>query len=235
MRDLLRKLVRKVAGEHCEAWHFIELVRLAQRHGASRVLDVGCGYGEKLKLLQSLGFDVVGVDVNSDAVGQNLKSGFHCFKPDEFLGSSQMFDIVLMSHVIEHFAPSDLLEFMDAYLSHLKVSGHLLVVTPFVSPLFFYNFDHVKPYPPEALDEIFVQVRPQVKFVSRYRLELVGLRMRKRPFLYQVSLHGRTKHPRVLRLARRGAVRLHRYSCGAIGRTDGWLGLYRNKGVRDYP
>ena len=50
-----------------------------------------------------------------------------------------------MSHVIEHFAPSDLLVFMDGYIDLLRPGGHLIIATPLMSPYFYDDFDHIKP------------------------------------------------------------------------------------------
>jgi len=231
-KKTLKKIVQRILGKHYEVEHFIDLAQVAQRDGCMRVLDVGCGYGEKIKLLQSLGFDVVGIDINPDTVHVNLETGYRCLSLQDFTRSSDLYDLIIMSHIIEHFAPKDLLEFMDSYLGYLKVGGYLLIATPLPSGVFFYDFDHIKPYPPEALDEIFVQNHPQIQFISKYQLELIDIKKRKRSFLIGRSVYWRMKRPKLLEFAQDITGRLYRYSCGAIGQTDGWLGLYRNRGPR---
>jgi hypothetical protein len=104
-----------------------------------------------------------------------------------------------------------------------------------MSNVFFDDFDHVRPYPPEAFDEIFVQKNLAVQFVSKYRLELVKIRFRKRGIRIpsKTREYWRQKRPNLLYLTTKFTGMLSKYSYGFIGHTDGWLGLYRNKGLRN--
>ncbi len=80
-----------------------------------QVLDVGCGYGRVLKLLTRHHYDVIGVEINKQIVQINKKAGLKCMDPDEFSSSNKLYNAMIMFHVIEHFSPAALLEFMDFF------------------------------------------------------------------------------------------------------------------------
>lgn len=235
LKKKLKRVVRRVVGEHHEMNHFVDLINLAKSDGVRRVLDVGCGYGRQLKLLEELDMHSVGVDINSDIVQANLNAGLRCMSPKKFFKGSELYDLIVMSHVIEHFVPKALLTFMESYLQRLRVDGYLLIVSPLMSNVFFDDFDHIRPYPPEAFDEIFVQKNLEVQFISKYRLELVKIRFRKRAIRIpnKTKQYWQKKRPNLLYLTTKLTGMLSKYSYGLIGHTDGWLGLYRNKGLRN--
>ena len=56
------------------------------------------------------------------------------------------YDVLVMSHIIEHFQYQDLIKFIESYLGCLKTGGLLLIATPVMNPSFYDDFDHVKPY-----------------------------------------------------------------------------------------
>lgn len=96
-----------------------------------RLLDVGCGSGERLALLQSLGWEVVGQEVDSSAAqhardhyGVDVRIGTL-----EAIGLPEAsFDAVVANHVIEHVPdPVGLLATCNRLL---KDGGLLVVVTP---------------------------------------------------------------------------------------------------------
>jgi SAM-dependent methyltransferase len=100
-----------------------------QRKGA-RLLDVGCGSGDHLLFLQSLGWETVGVDTDSRAVGHARDRGIDVRLGDldaqGFADAS--FDAVVMSHVIEHvFEPEVLL---SQARTLLRPGGTLVLLTP---------------------------------------------------------------------------------------------------------
>lgn len=70
-----------------------------------RVLDVGCGYGRNLRVLREVGCEAVGVEVNPDCIATIRAAGFRCLRPEELDEADAGYDVVLMSHIIEHFAP----------------------------------------------------------------------------------------------------------------------------------
>jgi 2-polyprenyl-3-methyl-5-hydroxy-6-metoxy-1,4-benzoquinol methylase len=95
-----------------------------------RLLDVGCGSGVQLERMRALGWEVEGVDVDAAAVQNARRKGLNihlgdledCRFPD---GS---FDVVTMSHLIEHVGnPQRLLRECHRIL---KPSGRLVLVTP---------------------------------------------------------------------------------------------------------
>ncbi len=195
----------------------------------SKVLDVGCGYGEKLKALQKAGYDVLGIDVNPALVEANKKNGLNCMTLEEFNQNSGNFDFILMSHIVEHFYPRELKEFMDFYLDRLKIGGYLIIATPILSPKFYDDFDHIKPYYPQGILMVFSErYDEQVQYTSRNKLKLKDIWFRRRHYRPQFfrSQYIRTPWTKVFQLLETFSKILCILSLGLIGKTDGWIGVF---------
>ena len=193
------------------------------------VLEVGCGYGRYLRPLGELGVDALGIDVNPEIVRNNRNAGLKTMSPEEFQAAPQRARVILMSHVIEHFQPRDLLEFLDRWLEHLEVGGELVVATPLMSPHFYDDFDHVKPYHPDGLKMVFGGGEAQLQYASRHRLELVEVVFRRSPWratLSQAIYRGGTA-AWPLHLANVLAALAFRLTFGLLGRKTGWLGRFK--------
>jgi 2-polyprenyl-3-methyl-5-hydroxy-6-metoxy-1,4-benzoquinol methylase len=95
-----------------------------------RLLDVGCGSGVLLERMRGLGWEVEGVDVDASAVENARRKGLNVQLGD--LEGSQFpdgsFDVVTMSHVIEHV--EDPPRLVRECYRILKPSGRLIVLTP---------------------------------------------------------------------------------------------------------
>jgi SAM-dependent methyltransferase len=103
-RGLYRALAKAVVGDDCK--------------GRLKVLDVGCGRGELLAILNCRGHEAVGVDAESSCIeaasihGRCLRGTFEdlprLFDPGAF-------DVIVCSHVVEHLeAPAEALRLMAA-------------------------------------------------------------------------------------------------------------------------
>jgi len=100
----------------------------AQPNG--RLLEIGCGNGQMLKLMQDLGWKVEGVDFDASAVeiakakGVQVSLGTLEFQkyPDDY------FDVITMNHLIEHV--HDPLQLLCECHRILKSGGRLVIVTP---------------------------------------------------------------------------------------------------------
>lgn len=203
--------------------------------GRSEVLDYGCGRGRMAVVAVRAGHHVVGVDASPHMRAESARAGLQSLSPDEFTASSSTHDIIILSHIIEHFAPGDLHRFLVGLFDRMKPNGYVIVATPLLSPWFHDDFDHVRPYHPKGLLMAFSGGRSeQLQYASPYRLELEDIRFRRAPF--QISFARRLYTSRGLRWPR-PANRLLRaaflLSGHLIGRTDGWMGLFRLR--RDPP
>jgi 2-polyprenyl-3-methyl-5-hydroxy-6-metoxy-1,4-benzoquinol methylase len=203
-------------------------------HGALRVLDVGCGYGRNLQLLRDLGCRVKGVDVNQGGIDALRAAGHDCVRPEELGPTTPEYDVILMAHVIEHFTPEALLTMMDGYLDRLKPGGRLVVLTPLMSPYFYDDFDHVKPYHPTGLLMAFGTADAQIQYQSRNRILLEDIWFRrthfKRTFSRAMLLSAPARH--IGTMMELVSVLLFRVSGYRIGRKDAWMGVFR-KSQRD--
>lgn len=197
------------------------------------VLDVGCGFGRKMRLLHKLGFsDVQGVEKNPAQVESARRDGLLVHAAGEFeQGAGRaVYDLLVMAHVIEHFPFDTLLTFLDAHLDRLRSGGWLLLVSPLMHKDFFLDFDHVKPYYPQGIKDFFGKADEQVQSYSRHRLQLVDIRFRRSPW--------RLRQSRAL-LLKRGDLPhkacnfllalLFRCSGKLLGHKTGWIGLYRKR------
>lgn len=98
---------------------------------AGRLLEVGCGNGKRLVRFRDLGWEVMGQEVDDLAATHVRKT----HKIDVHLGSLQTlpqdiekFDVVIMSHVIEHV--HDPISLLITCHHLLKENGVLVVMTP---------------------------------------------------------------------------------------------------------
>lgn len=95
-----------------------------------KLLDIGCGSGNMLKLAKQLGWDVTGLEIDPNAVkaareqGLNvIEGGYHNLQ--QFSAS---FDCVICSHVLEHVHQP--LALLDLLVKVLKPQGVLLLSLP---------------------------------------------------------------------------------------------------------
>lgn len=103
---------------------------LPRYRSGERLLDVGCGNGGFLKKAQAIGWDVQGIDPDPNAVAAARELGIDIAHGglEVFDGQSELFDVVTLSHVIEHVhGPEDMLR--DIYRL-LKPGGRIWIDTP---------------------------------------------------------------------------------------------------------
>jgi 2-polyprenyl-3-methyl-5-hydroxy-6-metoxy-1,4-benzoquinol methylase len=95
-----------------------------------RVLDVGCGNGERLALLKQLGWTVKGIDIDRQAVEAARQKGVDadCGELKVMPYPASSFDAVILSHVIEH-VPQPV-ELLSECARVLKPGGRLVMLTP---------------------------------------------------------------------------------------------------------
>ncbi len=171
---------------------------------------------------------MIGLDVNEDAVAHNIRNGYECYIPSDSAWKKE-YDIILMSHIIEHFSPVELVHFMEGYLSNLRDKGHLVIATPLDTDYFYDDFTHIKIYPPESLLMIFGDGNRQVSMRSGIKLELRDLWFRTSAF--------KIRRMRACYLGRFGKagimllngllVLAHLVTFGIVGKKDGWVGVFQ--------
>jgi 2-polyprenyl-3-methyl-5-hydroxy-6-metoxy-1,4-benzoquinol methylase len=94
-----------------------------------RLLDVGCGTGSFLLLMRAFGWDVAGVE--TDMAASNSARDRHGLQIVPTIADAAElgpFDVVTMSHVIEHVA--DPAALISAAMQVLEPGGQLRLVTP---------------------------------------------------------------------------------------------------------
>jgi 2-polyprenyl-3-methyl-5-hydroxy-6-metoxy-1,4-benzoquinol methylase len=104
---------------------------LGATHGQSgKLLDVGCGNGEALERMKSLGWEVEGVDFDPEAVENAREKGIKVNLGDVNAQKypANHFDAIYMSHVIEHV--SNYAKLLNECNRILKPGGKLILLTP---------------------------------------------------------------------------------------------------------
>lgn len=96
----------------------------------SRVLDIGCGYGETLAYMESAGCDVYGIDADRNVEQVAKKYGFkiHIGVFNNSIYEKDFFDFVSMNQVIEHIP--NIKETFAAISKILKSGGYCVMSTP---------------------------------------------------------------------------------------------------------
>ncbi len=228
MKQPLKKFYLWLIAYDFELRRLVAFVERGCANPGSKVLDLGCGHGRLLRALTRRGREVTGVEENESIVALNREAGLSCITTAEFARGDASFDVIVMSHLVEHFAPEALVEFMDRHLDRLRPGGSLIVATPLESPYFYDDLDHVRPYTPTSLQMAFAPGVPQTRHRPRNRLVLRDLWFRRAHFR-PVSFKGRRMMSWAtmpLAAIECASVLAFHLSFGLIGRTDGWVGVF---------
>jgi SAM-dependent methyltransferase len=195
------------------------------------ILEVGCGYCQKTEFLKSIGFNnITGVEKNKKLVEQAKDRNFNVHTLEDFENTykEKKFDVLFLSHIIEHFQYQDLKQFLEHYLEYLKENGYLLIATPVLNDNFYDDFDHVKPYTHLSILSVFGAHGSQVQFYSRHQVKLLDLnyiRIAYRLKFYR-ALALRTSWYRIPRIINQLLHLIYRVSFRSIGQPIAWVGLF---------
>jgi cyclopropane fatty-acyl-phospholipid synthase-like methyltransferase len=118
---------------------------------AVTLLDVGCGIGEYVTIFKKNNIQFTGVDVSKEMVDNANRVGHNAILLDDLKMKNDLFDIVFISHVIEHLNSETLVEFLNFYISKLKKDGILILLSPLGVDNFYYDITHVRAYYPQAI------------------------------------------------------------------------------------
>lgn len=116
---------------------------LLPRERSSRILDIGCGAGDLLDLLQRAGYtETRGVDVSPEQVARAAERGISGVFEGDLLAALAdergTLDAVVALDVLEHFTVHEVMQVLDAIVTALRPGVGVLVarVPNAVSPFF---------------------------------------------------------------------------------------------------
>ena len=141
-----------------------------------KCLDLGCGRGEWLQLLQEQGYEAIGIDTNSEAIRMCTSKGLRAECADilNYLAElkEESIDIITGFHIIEHLEYEELNQVIIQCNRVLKENGLIIFETPNPRNLivgacnFYTDATHVKPVHPE-------RIKFQLEYAGFYDIEYI--------------------------------------------------------------
>ncbi|MCZ7528828.1 MAG: class I SAM-dependent methyltransferase [Acidimicrobiia bacterium] len=136
---------------------YLDFVRELPERGTP-ALDIACGRGEWLSLLDEEGIRATGVDINGDFVESCTARGLDAIAGDafEYLGSlpDESFGLATAFHFVEHLELQQVLDLLEGAYRVLRPGGALVLETPNPSNLrvgaaaFYLDPTHRRPVHP---------------------------------------------------------------------------------------
>ncbi|WP_298220053.1 class I SAM-dependent methyltransferase [Halothiobacillus sp.] len=137
------------------------LVSLLKIYPQSPVIDLGCGRGEWLELVNEYGFVAYGVDMDDGMLASCHELGLHAENKDLIAALRDLPDesqtVVSAFHVVEHIPFETLMELVREAFRVLKPAGLLILETPNPENIsvgttnFYLDPTHERPIPPALL------------------------------------------------------------------------------------
>ncbi|MFH8119962.1 MAG: methionine biosynthesis protein MetW, partial [Candidatus Aenigmatarchaeota archaeon] len=148
--------------------------------GCTRVLDIGCGRGEFLELCKEENIPAIGIDLNEDMI-KFCEGKFNVLKINAIDYLKQLedksLDGIMISHVLEHLNPEEVLELLLLCYKKMKYSSYLVIEVPNVTSVytlinFYIDLSHKIPLHPETI---------------KFLLEYLGFRETKIEFFEEIN------------------------------------------------
>ena len=127
--------------------------------GKKKVVDIGCGRGEFLSLMQDNGIAVEGVDIYEPYTEYCNSKGLKatCADGCDFLEKTEGVDGIFVGQVVEHLKPHQIIRLCNTAYERLEVGGCIIMETPNPTSLsiytnaFYIDPSHIKPVHPLTL------------------------------------------------------------------------------------
>jgi SAM-dependent methyltransferase len=207
----------------------VRALRRAKGEGPLRLLDIGCGTGWTTRVYADHGFEVTGLEpsrIRADYAQENYRIEVACdyIENAEF---NQEFDVVVLRHIIEHFADPGMV--LRKIRGFLKKDGVVLVVVPNINCLGRYLFEtrwawvlpwHCNFFTPKSLS----------RFLSSQGFEAFANFQTPSPLYYPGALI-RTFPNRLIKLAMGRNRVLAMVLCAPLAIIGKWLGMGDNLNV----
>ena len=133
----------------------------------SKILDLGSGRGDWLRLLRKEGFKPAGVEINEVFAAETRKQGFEIVHGDMMVHLGRQpdnsLDLITVFHLIEHLNSEKLFLLLDEIQRTLKPGGRVFMETPSPENIvvaacnFYADPTHQKPVNPHTLVFILKQ------------------------------------------------------------------------------
>jgi len=172
----------KTPNQHAsDQWRNVIEVITSKLHGNQKLLsllDIGCGAGLLLDIASALEMETFGVESDSSLYKIAESKGHRLANKDatRFSNSDfeRRFDIIVISHLIEHINPSDAFTLIKACYDSLDGKGILCIITPNAYDIrvmlgrFYKDPTHIRPYPLSLL-RFFIEANDmQVVLADQY-------------------------------------------------------------------
>lgn len=159
--------------------------------GGVHVLDIGCGRGEFLELLQEQNITGYGLDRNQVMVEYCRKKGLQVEKCEvishlESLEDASL-DGIFTAQVVEHYPPQKLHQLLRLCFTKLQPQKYLIIETQNPTSLyalsnFYRDMSHEKPIHPDALEFLLktvgfqdIQVEYKAPFSQEHQLQEIDM------------------------------------------------------------
>lgn len=130
-----------------------------------KIVDLGCGFGEWVRIMQEAGYSPLGVDSNDLMMDEAINNNLPVVREDAmaYLNKveTQTLDVLFSFHLIEHLTFVEFIDFMNECNRVLKSGGLFVCATPNPENLltatkeFYMDPTHIKPIPIELLEFYF--------------------------------------------------------------------------------
>lgn len=172
--EYVSQISKSERGYRYFALYFVDKIKRMSVPG-SRFLDIGCGMGYLVEALSEKGFYSEGIDLNSLAVKAAKQRGLNVSNKtvDDLIEEGSKFEIVLMSHVLEHI--DDPLSMIKKVRHIVKPKGKLILAQtnyhglfPRIFPQLWYGWqplEHFWHFTPESLSRILKLCNFEIKTI----------------------------------------------------------------------
>lgn len=230
----IQSLFNKAHYQKFEEKHLKHLFK--QTLSGKSLLDIGCGQGRYLHLLQPYCTKISGIDVNPEQVQKLRSEGFDVYLPDAL--PQQKYDVILMSHIVEHLSAKELVDFLDTYLSYLKNDGYLIILTPMPGIRFWHDYTHIRPYTPQSFGMLFGIINAPAAFRTNIKMQLNDIyffndswRIRNNRSYFKLPGMKTTITEKItqklITIFNIFGAGIHILSNGRIGTSASWMGIYK--------